>query len=180
MELFIPSLLVLSLGAIFLFAVLPRLSPYVLAGLALAMFVLGLWQHYMMFPYEYRPSMATDILKQYSGFIMLIAIIFAGTLTILSAHGGNPPPAGDVMPELPVIGNLMGSNKNGNNAKNNSGGIFNLGGNNAKPNNAAKPGIMAAVTNAVNGVKNAAANVMKPANNAKKNNNMASPSFKTV
>jgi hypothetical protein len=178
MELFIPSLIVLVLGALFLFAVLPKLSPYVLAGLALAMFILGMWQHYTMFPYEYRTSMASDIVQQYSGFIMLLAIIFAGTVTILSVHGGNAPAEEPSMFELPAISNLTGS-KNGNNAKNNSGGIFNLGGNNAKPNNAAKPGILAAVTNAVNGVKNAAANVMKPANNAKKNN-MASPSFKTV
>ena len=62
---------------------------------------------------------------------------------------------------------LMGSSNNAN--KNSSGGIFNLGGNNAKPAN----GIMATVTSAINGV-------MKPANNAAKKNNLASPSFKTV
>jgi hypothetical protein len=58
--------------------------------------------------------------------------------------------------------NIMGSS---NNAKGNSSSIFNLGGNNAKNGN----GIMASVANA-----------FKPANNAKKNNNLASPSFKTV
>ena len=167
MELFIPTLVVLVLGALFAFVILPRLSPYVLGCLAIAMFVLGLWQHYSMFPYEYRASMATELLKQYSGFIMLVGVIFAGTVLVLFMHGGNPPAAGDVMPELPAMPNIMGS---GNAKKNNSGGIFNLGGNsnNGKPAN----GIMASVTNVFNGAK--------PANNAKKNNNVASPSFKTV
>jgi hypothetical protein len=120
-----------------------------------------------MFPYEYRASMATEILKQYSGFIMLVGVIFAGTVLVLYTHGGNPPAAGDVMPELPAMPNIMGSN---NGKKNNSGGIFNLGGNanNGKPAN----GIMASVANVFNAAK--------PANNAKKNNNVASPSFKTV
>ena len=65
MELFIPSLLVLILGALFGFVLLPKLSPYVLGVLAIAMFILGIWQHYMMFPYEYRSSVATEILKEY-------------------------------------------------------------------------------------------------------------------
>lgn len=168
MELFIPTLIVLVLGALFAFVILPKLSPYVLGGLAISMFLLGLWQHYSMFPYEYRASMATDILKQYSGFIMLVAVIFAGTVTVLVMHGGNPPAAGDVIPELPAMPNMMGPSNNA--KKNNSGGIFNLGGNanNGKPAN----GIMGAVTNVFNAAK--------PANNAKKNNNVASPSFKTV
>ena len=181
MELFIPSLVVLILGALFGFVLLPRLSPYVLGALAIAMFGLGLWQHYTMFPYEYKASMATDILKEYSGFIMLVAVIFAGTVSVLYIHGGNPPAAGDMMPELPAMANMMGPS---NNAKNNSGGIFNLGGN-AKPANGAGNGMLGAVTNAFNGVKNAVSNGVtnganaKPANNAKKNN-LASPSFKTV
>ena len=147
------------------------------------MFGLGLWQHYTMFPYEYKVSMATEVLKEYSGFIMLVAIIFAGTVSVLYMHGGNPPAAGDVMPELPAMPNMMGPS---NNAKNNSGGIFNLGGNNAKPANGAANGMLGAVTNAFNGVKNAVTNGVtnatgnaKPTNNAKKNN-LASPSFKTV
>ena len=107
-------------------------------------------------------SAASDAIKQYSGFIMLLAVIFAGVTGVLMMHGGNPPSTGDVMPAMPAMPNIMGS---ANNAKGNAGSIFNLGGNNAKNGN----GIMASVTNA-----------FKPANNAKKNNNMASPSFKTV
>ena len=129
------------------------------------MFGLGLWQHYTMFPYEYRVSTASDTIKQYSGFIMLLAVIFAGVTGVLMMHGGNPPSAENGASAMPAMRNIMGSS---NNSKNNSPSIFNLGGNNAKNGN----GIMASVTNAMNGM-------MKPANNAKKNN-LASPSFKTV
>ncbi len=110
-------------------------------------------------------SVASDTIKQYSGFIMLLAVIFAGVTGVLMIHGGSPPETQGAMPAMPAMPNIMGSS---NNAKNNSPSIFNLGGNNAKNGN----GIMASVTNAMNGI-------MKPANNAKKNN-LASPSFKTV
>jgi len=165
MELFIPSLIVLILGALFAFFIIPRLSPYVLGGLAVAMFCLGLWQHYVMFPYEYRESMATDLLKQYSGFIMLLAVIFAGTLGILYMHGVSPPNAGDILPELPAMPNMpnMPNMPDIMGFKNNSGNIFNIGANANKPANA---GIFGAAN--------------KPANNTKKNNNLASASFKTV
>jgi hypothetical protein len=166
MELFIPSLIVLVLGAIFLFAVLPKLSPYVLGGLAVSMFGLGLWQHYTMFPYEYKMSVASDTIKQYSGFIMLLAVIFAGVVGVLMMHGGNPPSTEGLIPAMPAMPNIMGSSNNAKNG-NNAGSIFNLGGNNAKNGNSG--GIMGTVANA-----------FKPANNAKKNNNLASPSFKTV
>jgi len=156
MELFIPSLIVLLLGALVCFFILPRMSPYVLGSLAVTMFGLGIWQHYSMFPYEYKASMATNILKQYSGFIMLLGVIFAAVVGVLMMHGGNPPAAGDMMPELPAMPNFAGSN--------NSKSIFNLGGNS----NNSKNGIMSTVTN-----------MMKPANNSKKNN-LVSPSFKTV
>jgi hypothetical protein len=166
MELFIPSLVVLVLGAIFLFAFLPNLSPYVLGGLAVSMFGLGLWQHYTMFPYEYRISVASDTIKQYSGFIMLLAVIFAGVTGVLMMHGGNPPSTEGMIPAMP---NIMGSN---NSAKNSSGSIFNLGGNNAKNSNAG--GIVATIVASVS-------NMLKPANNATKNNSfLASPSFKIV
>lgn len=129
----------------------------------MSMFLLGLWQHYTMFPYEYKMSVASDAIKQYSGFIMLLAVIFAGVTGVLMMHGGNPPSTEGLIPAMP---NIMGPS---NNAKNGNGAasIFNLGGNNAKNGNSG--GIMGAVTNA-----------FKPANNAKKNNNLASPSFKTV
>ena len=157
MELFIPSLIVLLLSAIFCLFVLPKLSPYVLGMLALAMFGIGIWQHYSMFPYEYRTSSLTDKMREYSGFVMLIALIFAGIFAILFIHGGNPPAATDIMPTMPALPTVF---------SNNSKSIFNLSG------NSGNSGIMGAVENMSKSVTNA----FKPANS--KTNFLASPSFK--
>ena len=157
MELYIPPLIVLVLGLIVIFLIIPKLSPYVLAGVALLMFSLGLWQHYSMFPYEYRASLLTDKLREYSGFVMLIALIFAGIFAILFIHGGNPPAATDIMPTMPALPTVF---------SNNSKSIFNLSG------NSGNSGIMSAVENMSKTVTNA----FKPANS--KTNFLASPSFK--
>jgi hypothetical protein len=158
MELFIPSLIVLVLSALVCFFIIPKMSPYVLGSLAVAMFGLGIWQHYSTFPYEYRASMVSDVLRQYSGFIMLLAVIFAGTFGILLVHGGNPPAVADVIPEMPVMPNMPEMPEIPKN-------IFNLNGN--ATNNAVKP---------ANNTSKAA----NATNNASKKNNLASASFKVV
>jgi hypothetical protein len=108
--------------------------------------------------------MVSDVLRQYSGFIMLLAVIFAGTVGILMVHGGNPPAVADVLPEMPVMPNMP-------NMPNMPKNIFNLGGN---ANNAAKN----ATNNA--GAKPANNGLLKPANNGSRKNNLASASFKVV
>jgi hypothetical protein len=82
-EYFVPALIAIILSALIFFFVLPRLSPYILGGLAIAMLALGIWQHYSMFPYEYRTSIATELLQQYAGFIMLVLVILASIIGIL-------------------------------------------------------------------------------------------------
>jgi hypothetical protein len=167
MELYIPPLIVLVLGVIVIFLIIPRLSPYVLAGVALLMFSLGLWQHYSMFPYEYKISRPTDILHQYSGFIVLFIIILGCIYGILKMYGVAAPSVSEMIPEVPAMTNLptvnlpnMFNGKNGKNAN-----VFNIMGNNAKPANNAK-----------------SANNAKPANNAKSANNVKPPNnaFRSV
>ena len=165
MELFIPSLVVLILSALVCFFVLPKMSPYVLGMLAFAMFGLGIWQHYSMFPYEYRASMVTDMLKEYSGFVMLLAVIFAGTVAILFLHGGNPPAAADIMPSVPSMPAVFGN-------KNNSKSIFNLSGNSALGN------MSKSVTGAFKSGNNSVIGNMF--GNTGKTNLLASPSFKVT
>ena len=80
---FIPALIALLLSALIFFFVLPRLSPYILGALSVAMLGLGIWQHYSMFPYEYRSSIVTELLQQYAGFILLALIILASSIGIL-------------------------------------------------------------------------------------------------
>ena len=133
MELFIPSLVILILGAIVCIAILPRMSPYTLGLLAIALFTLGVWQHYSMFPYEYTFSSSLDVLKNYSGFIMSAAVILGGVILVMLMHGGSPPSVTSLVPTS--INSLLPANMgigNTSNSKSIFGGI-----NSAKRNNIA-------------------------------------------
>ena len=159
MELFIPSLVVIILGAIVVFFLLPKLAPYTLGSTAVLLFCVGLYQHYQTFPYEYNPSNLRETMKDYSPFLMLLATILALVVGVMVAFGGNPPALAAAMPDvssiaampvsLPNIGSIggnMGGNMFGSgNGKNNSSGngvnkvTGNVGGNNGniKRNNVA-------------------------------------------
>ena len=159
MELFIPSVLVLVVSFLLLAFVVPRLSPYMLGGLCVLMFALGVWQHYTMFPYEYRTSMVTDMLTDYSGFIMLIAIIFSGLIVMYLFNGSsaaNLVPA-SLVPDMGIPTSLIG------NSKNSSMSIFNSGN--------------SGVTGVLNNASKSISNLMKSTNQTK-SNNLVSPSFK--
>lgn len=171
MEWFIPSAIVLLLGAIVFFLVLPRLAPYILGVLALLFFVIGAWQHYSMFPYEYSGSVLQAALSDYTPFIMLVAIIFGGMTALMMAFGMNPPAIADVIPAIVPAAN---------NSKANNGGI--LGNvfktNNSKANNGGIMGNMFKANNSKANNGGVLGNIFKPANNQKKN--IASTSFMTV
>ena len=104
MEWFIPSLLALLLAAIVCFVFLPKLSPYTLGLLAIGMFIIGMWQHSNMFPYEYRPSVITDVLADYSPFIMTTAVIVAA-MVMISVYFGVAPPS--VVAALPAMNAVL-------------------------------------------------------------------------
>lgn len=145
---------------------IPRMSPYTLGILAIVMFCLGVWQHYQMFPYEYRESMVTDILRDYSGFIMILAVIFAGIVGTLMIHGGNPPTTTDIIPEVTVPN--LGVSAALTNAVNTGKNLFNL--NSAGTN----------VKNATNATNTNATKAPNAGTNNSGRNNLASPSFKVV
>ena len=122
MELFIPSILVLIVSFLLVAFVMPNMSPFMLGGVCIIMFALGVWQHYTMFPYEYRTSMVTDKLQEYSGFIMLIAIIFSGLIAMFMFNGGGGVAAvTSLVPDIGIPASLTG------NSKNSSKSIFNTG-----------------------------------------------------
>jgi hypothetical protein len=148
MEFFIPSLLLLLVAGIVVHVLLPKLSQYVLIAVTVLMFILAVWQHYRMFPYEYTASMVTDLIKQYSGFIMLFAVIFAGIVGISLTNNNKTSNTSnmlnssnasksivstvtEMMPQMniPAMPDILGNSKGANNK-----GIFNLGGNNRKNN----------------------------------------------
>jgi len=170
MELFIPSIAVLFFAALVCFFVLPKLSPYVLGILSILMFGIGIWQHYSMFPYEYRtPSMVTDKLRDYAGFIMIIIVIVIGTGMVLQSYGLSPPAVTEMLPEA-ITAPFSGAN--------NSRGMFNLSGNSA---NTGVSGVVNKVTNGINGavsqVSKSVSNLMNSGNS--RSNSLVSPSFRT-
>lgn len=110
MEWFIPSLLALVLAAIVCFVFLPKLSPYTLGVLAIAMFGVGIWQHSKMFPYQYRPSVITDILSDYAGFIMTAAVIIGAMVMMMIYFGGVPPSVTDALPAMPAMNAILPAN----------------------------------------------------------------------
>ena len=160
MELFIPSLVVVVLSAFVIFVFLPKMAPYTLGFLALALFAFGIWQNYKMFPHEYRGTMILQNLKDYSPFVMVTLIIVGGMITILSIFGPAPPSIAAVIPEAVPANIVKATNTNV------VPSFFNLSGNtNANTN---KP-------NGANG-----ANATKRNNATNKGNNIASTSFKVV
>ena len=157
---FIPSIVVLIIGAVICFFVLPKMSPYVLGILCMVMFGLGVWQHYSMFPYEYRTSMVTDMLQQYAGFIMILAVIFAGLLAmgLLPSSNSAGNNASSIIPEM-----KMPNVFSGNSSKNSSKSMFNLSGNSAG--------------NAVTNISKTVTDFINQTNQGK-SNSLVSPSFK--
>jgi hypothetical protein len=162
MEWFIPSLIVLVLAGVVVFFAIPKLSPYTLGVIAFIMFTLGVWQHYTMFPYEYKISYVHDLVKQYSGFLMLLGIIFVGIVGVSLMRGdiAVPPNVSSVLPAAitPNLSAITGSTNNKS--------IFNLGGNTGNKSIFNLGGI---ATNKPKGILNLGAK-----------NNLASTSFKTV
>ncbi len=158
MELFIPSIAVLFFAALICFFVLPKVSPYVLGVLTLLMFGIGIWQHYSMFPYEYStPSMVTDILREYAGFIIVLFVIISGIGMVLYSYGLSPPAVTEMLPEA-IKAPFSGAN--------NSKGLFNLSGNSANT----------GISGAINNVSKSVSNFINSGNS--RSNSLVSPSFK--
>ena len=139
MEWFVPSLLVLVLGAIICIFIMPRMSPYTLGITSVLLFALGIWHHYSMFPYEYPGQYPIkEVFKDYSGFIMIIAVIISGVIGVMVMYGGSPPAIATILPAsiIPNIAmpNIAMPNLGMRPANNASKSIFNLGGiaNNSK------------------------------------------------
>ena len=109
MELFIPSLLILVLAAVVVFIMMPKMSPYVLGVMALIFLVVGVYQHYSMFPYEYSVANSLEALKDYSGFILIGVTIVGLLITMGWSFGISPPSIASVVPTVPEVNSTMNS-----------------------------------------------------------------------
>ena len=166
MELFIPSFIVIVLSAFVATVLLPKMGPYVVGFLALALFAVGIWQNYKMFPYEYKSTMVLQTLREYAPFVMVTFIILGAMIMTMSLYGPSPPSIPSVIPEA-VPANIVKANIKANNTTNKEPSFFNLSGN----------------TNTNTNTKNVVANVQGAKRNnttANKGNNIASTSFKVV
>jgi ABC-type transport system involved in multi-copper enzyme maturation permease subunit len=77
MELFLPSLIVILLVAFFIFMVLPRIGPMVLAVVALIALIAAGFHHYSLFASEYTLSTWQYSLAAYTPWVVLgFAFIF--------------------------------------------------------------------------------------------------------
>jgi hypothetical protein len=104
MELFIPSLVVLVLGAIVVFFILPKMSPQILGFTSIVLLCIGLYQHTMTFPYEYRLSNFTDMLKDYAPFVMIGATILGLSIAIMvMVPGSTSDSISSALPALPAL-----------------------------------------------------------------------------
>ena len=100
---FIPSLFVIIIGFLVVFFLLPKLAPYTLGVTAVLLFVVGVYQHYKTFPYEYSVGNFRDRLSDYSPFLMILATILALVIGVMVAFGGNPPSIAESLPAMPAI-----------------------------------------------------------------------------
>ena len=166
MELFIPSLLVIVLGGIVFFVILPKMAPYTLGSMAVLLFCVGLYQHYQTFPYEYNQSRMHDILKDYSPFIMLLATILGLVIGVMVAFGGNPPDISASIPGMPSLPSMPSMPE--------IASLPNFGGNNGRTNNAT------ANANKANGNANAVKTNPSLVSGNVTRNNVASNSFKVT
>ena len=154
MEIFLPSLLVIFVSGLIFYFLLPKMSLHVLGLTSVALCVLGVYQHYKTFPYEYNMSHGRQLLMDYAPFIALLLTILAlimGALNMVGGSGGGGGYGGNFlptmpsmpsmpsMPEMPALPALPFAASLGLNtpAGNKNKGILNLGGNGGKRNNLA-------------------------------------------
>lgn len=122
MELFIPSFTILLVTTLVLLFLLPRFSPYILGTASIALFCVGLFQHYTTFPYEY--SKYWLLLKDSSPYItiglliVVLMMVFGGSSSstnsssissILPASIRQNLPAMPAMPTLPSVASITGN-----------------------------------------------------------------------
>jgi len=91
MEFFLPSLLILVLGAFMVFFVLPKFAPLVLAVIALLALILGAYQHYQIFKLDYRMMTWQDGAYTAAPYILVGFIVLYITGFLLNLYKSKSP-----------------------------------------------------------------------------------------
>ena len=81
MELFLPTLTILILSGVFVFGIVPKISPTIIFILTIFFFFIAVYAHYMMFKHEYSLSLWRDSLQTrlpiVFGIIIAVGILIA-------------------------------------------------------------------------------------------------------
>jgi hypothetical protein len=104
MELYIPSLLVLTLAVIFIF-ILSKVSPFILFVLVLITLVLVGFQHANLFTYEYETSTWQNMITGSSNTLIIVAVVLMGVGFIFNLVGRGAavkPTASSFYPSKPT------------------------------------------------------------------------------
>jgi hypothetical protein len=109
MELVLPSLIILLLSAFFIFMVLPRTGPLILAVVSVLALVGAGIQHYSMFSAEYRFSTWQNTMTAYAPFVVLGLALITILAAAVSAFYGNV--VSTVAP-IDVVSNAISNMKN--------------------------------------------------------------------
>jgi uncharacterized membrane protein YgcG len=181
MELFLPSILVLLIACGIVFAIIPKLSPMIIAVLSLVLLTVATYHHFSLFSSEYRLSTWQDILKTYAPGVFIIVLIIFIIFSIIGFFGGTsvPVPGLPYVPGLPpantstnmltetinnglrLTGNGGGSGGNGSGGGGNGGGGGGITGAIANTLNTVKNTVSGAVNGVVNGVNNTKNNITR-------------------
>lgn len=101
MELFLPSLAVIFFVTIILFMWLPKLTPIIMAALALALLVVGIYHHWQLFSTEYRLSTWQETLKLFApGIFIGVTFLFIIYSILAVFTGGEVPVPNISMPPV--------------------------------------------------------------------------------
>ena len=91
MEIFVPGLIILIIAGFYVFLVLPRLGPMVLAVVSLLALVLAGTNHYSMFYNEYKLSTWQFTLAAYTPWVILglvLITMIAAIMFMFTGSGG--------------------------------------------------------------------------------------------
>lgn len=156
MELFLPGLVVLLLAAFFIFLILPRLGPMVLAIVSIVALLAAGIHHYNMFHSEYALSTWQYGLASYAPWVVLgLALVFILASLAYVFGGGQSAIANAISTPMEAIQNAVQGSANAmppaNTATNPITAAINTGLTaitNTKPANANKPANMTKPANA--------------------------------
>jgi phosphatidylglycerophosphate synthase len=75
MNIFLPSMFVVLFAGLFVFLVVPRISPFVIFILSIIFLILAIYVHIQMFGEEYANSIWRNVLQKYASFFFIILIV---------------------------------------------------------------------------------------------------------